>query len=102
MESRECCYIQRPGLPGFDKLAENDALWSVESFPLVEQILLDYLVRSLHVNSSSQRPGDRVEIESEMSGQNGVLGDTRAYDFRHIKPPIVWNHCGEGERDAKT
>ena len=60
MESRECCYIQRPGLPGFDKLAENDALWSVESFPLVEQILLDYLVRSLHVDWHHSQPFRRL------------------------------------------
>ena len=53
------------------------------------------------IHQSSQRPGDRVEIESEMSGRNGVPGDTRAYDRRHIKQSIVWNHCGEGERDAK-
>ena len=60
MESRECCYIQRPGLPGFDKLAENGALWSVESFPLVEQILLDYLVRSLHVDWHHSQPFRRL------------------------------------------
>ena len=60
MESRKCCYIQRPGLPGFDKLAENDALWSVESFPLVEQILLDYLVRSLHVDWHHSQPFRRL------------------------------------------